>query len=201
MRNPNFLRANESSLRFPSCKIPMVTPIETKQESVWSDHRRGSYKNGMKAACLVQLGKWASWTSSVGRRVGRCDLSVFNKMGITSATGCWLTSDRWHWKSSSKLYLVSNDGLNKTMGRSSSIAKHLTRLCSSAPQKVRTNKLDCLFFPWYISLESFAQELLSWVCRESFCTETQLLDIDSVVNDFDPNKRSTSKTLLGYTAN
>ncbi|KAF3538185.1 hypothetical protein F2Q69_00022576 [Brassica cretica] len=28
----------------------------------------------MKAACLVQLGKWASWTSSVGRRVGRCDL-------------------------------------------------------------------------------------------------------------------------------
>ena len=83
----------------------MVTPIETKQESVLSDHRRGSYENGMKAACSVQLGKWASWTSSVGQtrpfaeldgfvwfnspngRFGRCDRSVFNKTGLTSATG------------------------------------------------------------------------------------------------------------------
>ncbi|WZZ61025.1 hypothetical protein YC2023_061132 [Brassica napus] len=39
-----------SSLRFPNCKVPMVTPIETKQESVRSDLRRGSYENGVKAA-------------------------------------------------------------------------------------------------------------------------------------------------------
>ena len=38
-----------SSLRFPSCKIPTETPIETKQESIRSDHRRGSYENGTKA--------------------------------------------------------------------------------------------------------------------------------------------------------
>ncbi|KAF2569604.1 hypothetical protein F2Q70_00026166 [Brassica cretica] len=41
----------------------MVSPIETKQASVRSDHRRGSYENGMKAACSVQLAKWASWTA------------------------------------------------------------------------------------------------------------------------------------------
>ncbi|KAF3560471.1 hypothetical protein F2Q69_00013427 [Brassica cretica] len=41
----------------------MVTPIETKQVSVRYDHRRGSYENGMKASCSVQLGKWASRTS------------------------------------------------------------------------------------------------------------------------------------------
>ncbi|KAF2580617.1 hypothetical protein F2Q68_00004555 [Brassica cretica] len=52
---------------------------------------------------------------------------------------------RWHWKDNSKIYLVSKDGLNQTMGRSSSIAKHLTRLCSSVPQKVRMNELDCVF--------------------------------------------------------
>ena len=57
----------------------MVTPIETKRESVRSDHRRGCYENGVKAACSVQisnltnctawsvqLAKWASWTASVG---------------------------------------------------------------------------------------------------------------------------------------
>ncbi|KAF3494999.1 hypothetical protein DY000_02052928 [Brassica cretica] len=35
--------------------------------------------------------------------------------------------------------------LNQTMGRSSSIANHLICQCSSAPQKVQTNELDCLF--------------------------------------------------------
>ena len=44
----------------------MVTPIETKQESVQSNHRRGSYRNGMRAACLVQLAHLASRTASVG---------------------------------------------------------------------------------------------------------------------------------------
>ncbi|KAF3557866.1 hypothetical protein F2Q69_00013445 [Brassica cretica] len=43
-----------------------MTLIETKQELVRSDHRRGSYENRMKAACSVQLTKWASWTASVG---------------------------------------------------------------------------------------------------------------------------------------
>ena len=72
-------------------------------------------------------------------------VSVFNKTDITSATGFWLTSYWWHWKYNLKLYLVWKYGLNQTMGRSSSIAKHLTRLCSSAHQKVRPNELDCLF--------------------------------------------------------
>uniref|UniRef100_A0A0D3D3T2 Uncharacterized protein n=1 Tax=Brassica oleracea var. oleracea TaxID=109376 RepID=A0A0D3D3T2_BRAOL len=35
-----------------------------------------------------------------------------------------------------KSIYLTKDGLNQTMGRSSSIAKHLTRLCSSAPQKI-----------------------------------------------------------------
>ncbi|KAF3558578.1 hypothetical protein F2Q69_00015700 [Brassica cretica] len=38
-------------------------------------------------------------------------------MGITSATGCRLTSNRWNWKPNSKLYLVSKDELNLTVGR------------------------------------------------------------------------------------
>ncbi|KAF3493264.1 hypothetical protein DY000_02053196 [Brassica cretica] len=41
----------------------MVTPIETKRESVRSDHRRGCYKNGMKAPCSVQIAHLASWTA------------------------------------------------------------------------------------------------------------------------------------------
>ena len=82
----------------------MVTPIETIQEPVRSDDIRGSYENGMKGVCSVQLGKWASSMSSVGptrpfgeldvfgrfnspnRRVGQCDWSLFNKTGATSAT-------------------------------------------------------------------------------------------------------------------
>ncbi|KAF3550906.1 hypothetical protein DY000_02007490 [Brassica cretica] len=40
-----------------------------------------------------------------------------------------------HWKANSKLYLVSKEGLNLTVGRSPSIAKHLTRLCSYAHRK------------------------------------------------------------------
>ncbi|KAF3560475.1 hypothetical protein F2Q69_00013423 [Brassica cretica] len=52
-----------------------MTPIVTKQESVRSDHIRGSYENGMKAACLVQLGKLVSWMALVGqtRQIGELD--------------------------------------------------------------------------------------------------------------------------------
>ena len=52
---------------------------------------------------------------------------------------------RWHLKANSKLYLVLKYVINQTMGRSLSIAKNLTRLCNYAPQKVRTNELDCFF--------------------------------------------------------
>ncbi|KAF3563653.1 hypothetical protein DY000_02015789 [Brassica cretica] len=72
-----------SSLQFPNCKVPMVTPIETKRESVQSDHRRGCYENGMKAPCSVQHAKWASWTACSVQlakwpngRAGRCALST-----------------------------------------------------------------------------------------------------------------------------
>ncbi|KAF3612244.1 hypothetical protein DY000_02048825 [Brassica cretica] len=63
------------------------------------------------------------------------DWLLLSKTSITSAIGSRLTSNRWHWKSNSKLYLVSKYGLTLTVGRSPSIARHLTHLCSSAPQK------------------------------------------------------------------
>ena len=55
------------------------------------------------------------------------------------------------------------------MVRSSSMAKNLTRLCSSAPQKIRTNELDCVFG------------------LGSFRTETQFLDVYFEIIVFDPN--------------
>ncbi|KAF3519459.1 hypothetical protein DY000_02059004 [Brassica cretica] len=63
----------------------------------------------------VQLAKWASWT-----------LWPF----LSHLTRCLLTSDQWHWKANSKLYLVSKDGLNQTMGGSSSTTKHLMHIDS-----------------------------------------------------------------------
>ncbi|KAF2530738.1 hypothetical protein F2Q70_00029519 [Brassica cretica] len=110
MINPNVIRENEC-LQFLNRKVPTVTPIETKQEQVRSNHRRGSYENGVKAAWSVQLAHLTSWS-------------------------------RWHWKAYSNLYILTKDGLNQTMGRSSSIAKHLTRLCSSAPQKTSVLGLE-----------------------------------------------------------
>ena len=59
---------------------------------------------------------------------GELDGAFFIKTDITSATRCLLTSDQWHWKANSKLYLVSKYGLNQTMGGSSSTTKHLMRL-------------------------------------------------------------------------
>ncbi|KAF3536298.1 hypothetical protein F2Q69_00023789 [Brassica cretica] len=44
----NVILENEF-LRFLSRKVPTVTPIETKQEQVRSDHERGSYRDEMKA--------------------------------------------------------------------------------------------------------------------------------------------------------
>ena len=98
------------------------------------------------------------WFSSADGRAGRVvnparpsiELDVvlcppFNKTSIMYATWCWLTSYWWHWKANLKMYLVSKYELNQTTGRSSSIAKHLTRLCSYSPQKVRPNELDCVF--------------------------------------------------------
>ena len=55
------------------------------------------------------------------------DLPLFSKTGITL--------DRQNWKDNSIFYLVSKYGLYLTVGRSPSIDRNLTRLCSSAPQK------------------------------------------------------------------
>ena len=63
------------------------------------------------------------------------DWPLLSKTCITSDLTVGLTSNWWHWKANSKLYLVSNDELNRTKKRSPSISKHLTFLCSSAPQK------------------------------------------------------------------
>ena len=65
------------------------------------------------------------------------DWPLFNKTGITSAIGCWLTLNWWHWKDNEKLYLVSNYGLNLAVVRSPSIARNLTRLCSSTLKKLQ----------------------------------------------------------------
>ena len=128
---------------------------------------------------VIQLDGWSSWprgrSSSAIRRAGRvvdparpsAELDgvlypPFNKTGITSATGM-MNSDLWHWKANSKLYFVSKDGLHPTMGRSLSIAKHLIRLCN------------------------FIDELLLRVCRESFRTEIQFLDLYFEITVFDPN--------------
>ncbi|KAF2558045.1 hypothetical protein F2Q68_00016830 [Brassica cretica] len=53
------------------------------------------------------------------------DLPFFSKMYITSATGCQLTTNRWHWKDTLTLYLVSKYGLNLMVGKSPYIARHL----------------------------------------------------------------------------
>ena len=81
--------------------------------------------------CTVDRQSFISSTTS-SREV---NWPFFSKTGITSAIRCWLTSNRWHWKANSKLYLVSKDGLNITVVRTRSITKHLTRLCSSALKK------------------------------------------------------------------
>ena len=93
------------------------------------------------------------------------DWQPFSKTGITSAIWCWLTSNWRNLKANSKLYLVSKYWINQTMGKNSSIAKHLTRLCSSAPQKVRTNELNCVFgsvihFSWVFCSGSFVESVL-----------------------------------------
>ncbi|KAF2538609.1 hypothetical protein F2Q68_00021148 [Brassica cretica] len=56
----------------------------------------------------------------------KTDLPLLSKTCITSDLTVGLTSNQWHWKSNSKLYLVSKDELNRTEGRSSSISKHRT---------------------------------------------------------------------------
>ena len=63
------------------------------------------------------------------------DWPLLSKMGITSDLTVGLTSSQWHWKANSNLYRLAKYKLNRTKGRSPSISKHLTCLCSSAPQK------------------------------------------------------------------
>nr|VDC96426.1 unnamed protein product [Brassica oleracea] len=70
-----------SSLRFPNCKVPMVTPIETKRESVRSDHRRVCYENGMKAPCSVKLTHLAKDARIlVKRKILGSSIRVFDTM-------------------------------------------------------------------------------------------------------------------------
>ncbi|KAF3564865.1 hypothetical protein DY000_02017071 [Brassica cretica] len=138
----------------------MVTPIEMKQEKVWSDFERGSCEDGMKAdqlnqlavravSCPVQLAERASWTAhSVQLACSAswvCLVQLTHWASLDTSFGPNRPLDRWHWKANSKLYLVSKDELNQTMGRYSSIAKHLMYLCTPAPQKVRMNKLTACF--------------------------------------------------------
>ena len=80
--------------------------------------------------CFIDRQSFISSTTS-SREV---DWPIFNKTCITSATGCWLTSNWRNWKANAKLYIVFNDGLNITVGRSPYIDKHMTRMCRSAPQ-------------------------------------------------------------------
>ncbi|KAF3513161.1 hypothetical protein F2Q69_00004444 [Brassica cretica] len=123
----------------------MVTPIEMKQEKVWSDLERGSCEDGMKADQLnqlavravsypVQLAERASWTAR-SVQIARS----------ASWTVCLVQLT--HWASLDASFGPNRplDELNQTMGRYSSIAKHLMYLCTPAPQKVRMNKLTACF--------------------------------------------------------
>ncbi|KAF3494588.1 hypothetical protein DY000_02053268 [Brassica cretica] len=78
-------------------------------------------------------------------------------MGITSYLTVGLTSNQWHSKASSKLYLVSKDQLNFTVGRSASISEHLTRLCSSALKRLQKAPKSPLSSKMYITNLSLAQ--------------------------------------------
>ncbi|KAF2617665.1 hypothetical protein F2Q68_00039312 [Brassica cretica] len=108
----------------------VVDPARPSTELDWfslADGRAGrvvdpAQPSAEQVAWSIQLGGWQNrsfgGSSSAIRRAGR---------------------------SNPNFYLVSKYRLNQTMGRSSSIANHLICQCSSAPQKVRTNELDCLF--------------------------------------------------------
>ena len=64
---------------------------------------------------------------------------------------------------------------------------------SSAPQKVRTNELDCLFGSVIHLSRVFCSGTFGESVSRKILYETQLLDIDYVVIDFDPNDlQSTS---------
>ena len=88
--------------------------------------------------CFIDRQSFTSSTASSRE----ADWPLFSKTGITSGTGCWLTSDRWYWKTNSKIYLVSKDRLNITVGRFPSTAKHLTRLCSSALKRLQNHHIS-----------------------------------------------------------
>uniref|UniRef100_A0A0D3DLD4 Uncharacterized protein n=1 Tax=Brassica oleracea var. oleracea TaxID=109376 RepID=A0A0D3DLD4_BRAOL len=112
-------------------------PSWSRVQSISADGRAGRvFDPAREMARLVawsnQLGHPHSWTGSAWRMA---ELVVLVDPVRPSD----------ELDANSKIYLESKDGVNKTMRRSSSIAKHLTRLCSSAPQKVRTNELDCVF--------------------------------------------------------
>ncbi|KAF3538061.1 hypothetical protein F2Q69_00023017 [Brassica cretica] len=77
----------------------------------------------MKTSRSFQLGHLPNWTSPARRMAELVACSI--QLGGWPS---WLFAN-------SKLYLVIKDGLNLTVEKSPSIAKHLTRLCSSAPQK------------------------------------------------------------------
>ena len=72
-------------------------------------------------------------SSTASSREAHVPLS--RKTGKASDIGFLFTSNWFHCKANSKLYLVSKNDLNRIVERSPSIAKHMSHLCSSAPQK------------------------------------------------------------------
>ena len=59
--NPNVIQENEF-LQFLNHKVPMVTPIEMKQEQVRSNPELGSCEDEMKTSRSFQLGHSPNWT-------------------------------------------------------------------------------------------------------------------------------------------
>ncbi|KAF3517460.1 hypothetical protein DY000_02060322 [Brassica cretica] len=134
----------------------MVTPIETKQELIRFDHRRGSYVNGMKAACSVQLAKlaerasWtnrlvqltrsASWTGQT-RRAGKSDFS-FSPTRPFGELDCSFGSTRPFGE------LDWSNSLSGPVGLLVCWTARLVQLARSASrtgQTRRAGKLDCSF--------------------------------------------------------
>ncbi|KAF3607883.1 hypothetical protein DY000_02047845 [Brassica cretica] len=105
--------------------------------------------------CSIQLGHPPNWASPARRMVELVGhLPSWNGSARRMAELVVLVDpDRpsTELKANSKIYIVSKDGLNQTMGRSSSIAKHLTCLCSSAPQKIEAIQREIVEIQGYIA--------------------------------------------------
>ncbi|KAF3589388.1 hypothetical protein F2Q69_00028802 [Brassica cretica] len=139
-----------SRVQFSSaiCRTGLVQLVGWSSWSVqlggWLSWSRVRSSLAIRRAEPVQLDGWLRWSRGPSR-------SAICRAGLVQSIQLGHPPNWWHWKANSKLYLVSKDGLNQTMGRSSSIAKHLTCLCRSAPQKIEAIQREIVEIQGYIA--------------------------------------------------